>query len=70
MGTSPWGKKPIPLLDESASEMKVIDFQTTSLISDELISAESVSGFLVACSDEYSMIKKLCADNVPLPLYM
>ncbi|XP_035528002.1 piggyBac transposable element-derived protein 4-like [Morone saxatilis] len=35
-------KKMIPLLDEAAFEMEIIDFQTTSLVSDALRGAESV----------------------------
>lgn len=49
----------IPSLDEAALEMELIDFQTTSLVSDALRSAESVSAFWVACSEEYSNIKRL-----------
>jgi len=49
----------IPSLDEAALEMELMDFQTTSLVSDALRSAESVSAFWVACSEEYSNIKRL-----------
>lgn len=52
-------KKTIPSLDEAALEMEFIDFQTSSLVSDALRSAESVSAFWVACSEEYSTIKRL-----------
>ncbi|XP_061569005.1 SCAN domain-containing protein 3-like [Cololabis saira] len=52
-------KETIPLLDEAAFEMELIDFQTTSLVSDALKSAQSVDDFWMTCSDEYSWIKKL-----------
>ncbi|XP_061589548.1 SCAN domain-containing protein 3-like [Cololabis saira] len=52
-------KETIPLLDEAAFQMELIDFQTTSLVSDALKSAQSVDDFWMTCSDEYSWIKKL-----------
>uniref|UniRef100_UPI00358DDDAA SCAN domain-containing protein 3-like n=1 Tax=Myxine glutinosa TaxID=7769 RepID=UPI00358DDDAA len=52
-------KKIIPSLDEAALQMELIDFQTTSLVSDALRSVESVGACWVACSEEYSMIKRL-----------
>uniref|UniRef100_UPI00358F329E general transcription factor II-I repeat domain-containing protein 2A-like n=1 Tax=Myxine glutinosa TaxID=7769 RepID=UPI00358F329E len=52
-------KKIIPSLDEAALQMELIDFQTTSLVSNALRSVESVGAFWVACSEEYSMIKRL-----------
>ncbi|XP_033987943.1 SCAN domain-containing protein 3-like [Trematomus bernacchii] len=52
-------KQMIPSLDEAALEMELIDFQTSSLVSDALRSAESVSAFWVGSSEEYSTIKRL-----------
>ncbi|XP_061597630.1 protein FAM200A-like [Cololabis saira] len=52
-------KETIPLLDEAAFQMELIDFQATSLVSDALKSAQSVDYFWMTCSDEYSWIKKL-----------
>ncbi|XP_061587408.1 general transcription factor II-I repeat domain-containing protein 2-like [Cololabis saira] len=52
-------KETIPLLNEAAFQMELIDFQTTSLVSDALKSAQSVDDFWMTCSDEYSWIKKL-----------
>lgn len=52
-------KETIPLLDEGAFQLELIDFQTTSLISDALKTAQSVDDFWVTCSDEYRWIKKL-----------
>lgn len=49
----------VPSLDEAKFEMELIDFQTTSLIKDAFRSAESLSAFWVACSEEYSTIKNL-----------
>ncbi|XP_034150622.1 zinc finger BED domain-containing protein 5-like [Esox lucius] len=49
----------LPSLDEAKFEMELIDFQTTSLIKDAFRSAESLSAFWVACSEEYSTIKNL-----------
>ncbi|XP_033969485.1 protein FAM200A-like [Trematomus bernacchii] len=57
-------KQMIPSLDEAALEMELIAFQTSSLVSDALRSAESVSAFWVGSSEEYSTI------NVPFHLYM
>ncbi|KAK1875836.1 SCAN domain containing protein 3 [Dissostichus eleginoides] len=52
-------KQIIPSLDEASLKMELIDFQTSSRVSDALRSAESVSAFWVACSEEYSTIKRL-----------
>ncbi|KAK0137495.1 SCAN domain-containing protein 3 [Merluccius polli] len=40
--------------DHLTFEMELIDFQTTSLVKDAFRSAESVSAFWVACSEEHS----------------
>ncbi|KAK1900506.1 Serine/threonine-protein kinase Nek3, partial [Dissostichus eleginoides] len=58
-------KQMIPSLDEAALEMELIDFQTSSLVSDALRSAESVSAFGVGSSEEYSTIKRLTLDPLP-----
>ncbi|KAK0152133.1 SCAN domain-containing protein 3 [Merluccius polli] len=52
-------KTNVSSLDEAKFEMELIDFQTTSLVKDAFRSAESVSAFWVACSEEYSTIKNL-----------
>lgn len=51
-------KKAIPSLDETAFQLELIDFQTSSQVSDAL-SAKSVEDFWIACSEEYRWIKKL-----------
>ncbi|KAJ4935312.1 hypothetical protein JOQ06_016848 [Pogonophryne albipinna] len=50
-------KQMIPSLDEAALEMELIDFQTSSLVSDALRSAESVSAFWVGSSEELKLGK-------------
>ncbi|XP_071380293.1 SCAN domain-containing protein 3-like [Centroberyx affinis] len=52
-------KKTIPSLDEAAFQLELIDFQTSSLLSDALKSAQSVDEFWITCSEEYRWIKKL-----------
>ncbi|XP_042338408.1 SCAN domain-containing protein 3-like [Plectropomus leopardus] len=51
-------KKIIPSLDEAAFQLELIDFQTSSLVSDAL-RAQSLEDFWIACSEEYRWIKKL-----------
>ncbi|KAK6298855.1 hypothetical protein J4Q44_G00303650 [Coregonus suidteri] len=52
-------KKTIPSLDEAAIQTELIEFQTSRQIRDALRSAECLCAFWVACSEEYSTIKKL-----------
>ena len=49
----------IPSIDQAALEMELINFQSTSVVSDALKNADSKTAFWLSCSEEYSNIKIL-----------